>query len=117
QHDQFICQAKTSRERVAAMESIRKTAPNAAFRVQGGVLRLDQRTVLALWAVGRNPNIRWSHDATRLADTLARNYVDAAKARERVAELQRPGAAEKALRAYELLGNLDEHQKIAVAAM
>src|SRR6185312_4287107 len=115
--NRFVCNTKTPEDRRAGIDALRKIRSGSSFSVDGGRLVLTEPVALGVRQDEASGTFNWTEGAARMADTLLRNITDAPKARARVALLQQPGEADQALDDYDLREVLDQHQRVAVAAM
>jgi len=112
----FRCKAASEIHRRKIRTMFKNIAPGGRFSHDGGLLRFDIKTALAIRS-GRDLPFAWSPEAASFIDNFAANYALRTSARRRLQALLDPVEATSALSGYPLIDNLDEHQQVAVAAM
>lgn len=113
----LVCKPSDGKSRARLTSFLRKIANGTGPSVDGPYFSLDMRVAVALRAQHSSAEIQWSDEAAGWVDNFAASYARLGKARRRLLELARSGAAEASLVGFKGLDRLDPHQLVAVAAM
>lgn len=113
----LFCRPDSKADLPDLMAMIKKWPSRSAIRTEGGEIVIDIATAASLLDRGTASGLRWKGIARSFALAFANGYGRRSVARRRLTSIQLQEVADSALADYEKHSILDDHQRVAVAAM